>query len=374
MLGSIAAGSLLLGGKASAVPVGFSGTLSLTNSTLPPLSDGGTGVAEVTFVGTEIGDVQIPAGIFSIQSSGFLPINDPGSPVTGAGWNVDVSQDAGGFSGLSSASPAGTVPLVGTLGETIELFNGAASIDLTIDASVIGTNRVDTYPAGLMGTAQVVGAPWSVATRSGNQVYLTAIGSVSFSSVPLPAPFGAALNLLFDIDPNQGFGFGPGAPVEASLLGGSSSPGGVDISLGEVVEEGIFEASFEVTTQDAIEDLLGALPFELPNGSSANLWNLDAGGAFSGLAEVTFGYDDGTLLPGFDETRLAIFHLEGGSWVELLGTVDPTANTITASTSSFSPFVLGVTAVPEPGTALLFGGGLALVAAARRSVRSSRHD
>jgi hypothetical protein len=158
---------------------------------------------------------------------------------------------------------------------------------------------------------------------------------------------------------------------QASLLGGAATAGGLDIVLDVQSGEGVLSASYEEASGAEIGSLFEALTFDLPNGASSSLWDITGGEGFDGLAEITFGYDPALLPPGFDETRLAIFHLEGGSWTELLGTVDPTANTITVSTSSFSPFVLGVTAVPEPGTALLLSGGLAALAARRRA-RSRR--
>lgn len=55
---------------------------------------------------------------------------------------------------------------------------------------------------------------------------------------------------------------------------------------------------------------------------------------------VTFEYDD-TQLPG-DEADLGLMHYTGGNWLFIGGTVNPSANSITVSAPSFSPFILAL--------------------------------
>lgn len=94
-------------------------------------------------------------------------------------------------------------------------------------------------------------------------------------------------------------------------------------------------------------------------------WDLDFDGALDGddFVELIFTYDD-TGMSLFDELTLDVLHFVDGQYVALNGVVDTQANTITAHTASFSPFVLASLAsnpVPEPGTLALLvlgAGGL----------------
>lgn len=367
--------ALILGvmpGAARAVPISFSGTFTFIGAGfLFPTS--GAGTADVSFSGTTIERVEIPAGAFVLQTDETYVIDDPALfPVVEAALFADVSHGPGVFTNLSDLSGTGTLPLTGLLVPRLELFApGFSTISGEVDPSVIGSTRTDLYFTNnpSFPSVTITGVPWSVTQTDGSYVRLESTGTALVENGFLTS-FGGFLEFFFDFDTEDSFGFGPGAPIDTSVLGGSSVPGGLDIILGEVLDDGFLQTSFQEVTAQALEDLFGAIPFELPNSSAANLWNLELTGTLSGLAQVTFGYDDSAFLPGFDETRLAIFHLVGGSWVELLGTVDPEANTITAFTDSFSPFVLGVTLVPEPGTALLLGMGLVALAPVRRGPRA----
>ena len=97
------------------------------------------------------------------------------------------------------------------------------------------------------------------------------------------------------------------------------------------------------------------------------IWSVDYTGLQTGQsATLVFHYDPSLLPAGTDQSTLGIWHFDkiANAWV-FGGTVDTTDHTISFTTSSFSPFELGVKATPEPATIVLFGLGLAALAAAR---------
>jgi len=144
--------------------------------------------------------------------------------------------------------------------------------------------------------------------------------------------------------------------ASAEFLGGSFTPGGLDVTVGGLNGPG--EVSGEL-----VPGMLGGLtPFTTPDGDPA-MWSL----AFTGVASdfaLTFGYDDTGL--GSDEARLVLWQFLGqdlatdpSNWV-LLSLADPNSNTITVQTSSLGTFALGIQPVPEPATILLLLPGFLL--------------
>jgi hypothetical protein len=82
--------------------------------------------------------------------------------------------------------------------------------------------------------------------------------------------------------------------------------------------------------------------FELPNGTRRQRWNLTYSGAHTGNIKLKFAYNPALLPAGYDENQLVIYHFNNGVWEKLTCKVDPTTNTIEATTPSLSPFMLGV--------------------------------
>lgn len=71
------------------------------------------------------------------------------------------------------------------------------------------------------------------------------------------------------------------------------------------------------------------------------------GTTFSSPATVTVKYDPAKMPTWALPTDLALYHFTGGVWVKLPGlAVDPVAHTVTAQTTSFSPFTVG-TRLPQ---------------------------
>lgn len=100
---------------------------------------------------------------------------------------------------------------------------------------------------------------------------------------------------------------------------------------------------------------------------------LEFGGEYTGDIHLTFAYDPALLPVGFDETSLAIYHFNGTSWDMLTGVVNELNNTITVTTPGLSPFMLGISPVPEPSAVILMvaGAGALFLYRRRRALSKS---
>jgi hypothetical protein len=171
---------------------------------------------------------------------------------------------------------------------------------------------------------------------------------------------------------------GGGDPPPFELL--QSSDGAVTVDLPNGAGGGEFSA---YTGQASLAEVLGGdvsglapIDFLLP-GNTFQYWNLEYTGTLGSGATVTFGYDESLLLPGTNESALAIYHFHNGQWTPQSGVVDPVNNTITvAGITGFSDWGLGlaaeqVAAVPEPSSFVVFGLSLIGGAVALRRRRLS---
>jgi hypothetical protein len=368
---------------AAAVSVPFAGTFKIgfsAGSSLPgglsgpPINafwDDASGTAEVQYQGAALASVLVPAGAFVINRGEIYGLEQV---------DVHVQSQAGGFSSLGS-TPVANLPLTGMVQDRLNLF--CDPLDPMcfgyVGGFVADVSKIGVPGPGFEGSSilqQIPGymtvenyqwnsAPWTV-TMAGNQLQAESLGPVTCTGIFGSCPgslFGASFTIVLELDPGQtGFGVGSGG---ASLLGGSGNTGGLDMALDVISGSGLLTASFQQATLADIASGFGvALPFALP-GSLTSLWEIAGGDQFQGTAELTFAYDPALLPVGFDETQLAIAHLENGSWELLTGSVDADANTLTVATDSFSPFSL--VSVPEPGAGLLLvAGAIGAGLAARR--------
>ncbi len=141
-----------------------------------------------------------------------------------------------------------------------------------------------------------------------------------------------------------------GTSQTVSVLGTTGDPGYIQATFENTTSAGDLSVAYAAMEQ---EDLPIA-DFTVP-GDTMQAWEMDFDGEFEGSVDLVFTYDDTDLLLE-EELLLSIFHYEGDDWVQLDGVVDAVGNTITVTTTSFSPFALGV--VPEPATLVLLSVGV----------------
>jgi hypothetical protein len=165
----------------------------------------------------------------------------------------------------------------------------------------------------------------------------------------------------------------PSGPAEAQILGGAGATGGVTIDFGQNSTGGPLSIQqvpgITALTPAAIaagqSNPIFALSTSDTSIGAPQIWSVNYGGSLSGgSATLVFHYDPSQLPAGTDQSSLGIWHFDknANQW-EFGGTVNTTDHTISFVTSSFSPFQLGVRAVPEPSTIVLAAlGGLALLA------------
>jgi hypothetical protein len=147
------------------------------------------------------------------------------------------------------------------------------------------------------------------------------------------------------------------------LFGGASTPGG----LGVVA---LSDADAVLVETPALVPELALVSY----GSVLSAYDIQVVGGPATL-ELTFGYtqlgffDDGAL----ETTSVAVQHWNGSAWETLApDAIDVVANTITVTTSDFSPFA--VVAAPEPSDALVLCASLVLAGARARRLATRRRE
>lgn len=145
-----------------------------------------------------------------------------------------------------------------------------------------------------------------------------------------------------------------------SCNGGSSHVGGVDFEIEDVEEDGTFFGEESEADDDEMDDRIEDGEFVLPNfqqpGGLSQVWNLRYTGTHNGRIRLTFAYDPALIPPGFDESGLTMYHFHDGAWEQMVGQVDESRHTITVTTETLSPFMLGVAsaqAVPSLASTVL---------------------
>ncbi|MBC7784128.1 MAG: hypothetical protein H7144_09830 [Burkholderiales bacterium] len=152
---------------------------------------------------------------------------------------------------------------------------------------------------------------------------------------------------------------------------GVAGAGALNASFDNVTSAGVFSADF--FRPDDTEELairIGAQAAATANfdieSAGSQVWTLEFSGDFANDVDLVFHYDPDGLTPSA-EAELLIQHFENGQWFTPLQTLNMTANTITLSANSFSPFVLSAGPLPEPGSAMILIGALAGLVRCRRA-------
>jgi hypothetical protein len=169
----------------------------------------------------------------------------------------------------------------------------------------------------------------------------------------------------------------PSDPID--VLNSSSTTGGVTLTFSPNASGGSISAqqlpgltSLAASARSAADQNSQFLLSTSDGAIGApQIWNIDYSGSLNGgTATVIFNYDPALLPQGMDQSKLGMWHFNSlsGQW-EFGGTVNPLNHTIAFVTSSFSPFELGVQAVPEPSSFALAALGVVMLLARRRSVK-----
>lgn len=290
--------------------------------------------------------------------------------LAGGSLSGDLSLDTHGFLDVSG----GTADVnLGSVAGVVDVSAGTVSdfsIDsLTGEVNILGSNLI--YGATTVGTAgltidssNLTGEIISGYLSDGNEFQLT-VADITGSG---------AVNLFND---NSELPI-TGLVTEGETNGGSDFAGGVEVSFDSVTQDGTFTSDAQVTEAgnlDVVLDVTVAPEFEVTNDDAVQLWELDFDGQFQNDAELVFGYDE-LLLGDIPEEELAIYHFDESLQVwESLPVLerDTTRNWLRVRTRNFSPFVLGVSAIPEPTSTVLLMG-LLLTATGRRFRRTSTNE
>jgi len=233
------------------------------------------------------------------------------------------------FWGVWATNPLGELVLVARTGSQIEVSPGVFKTVSDIKAGHYpSSGGGDGRPRGLNDAGQI--AFWAQFTD----------GSAGI--------FTADLNVQ-----GKTAAIAYGSNQSGSLIGGSGTAGGVDITFAQTTG-GIVWGNFnEISLEDFLDSLgntESGWPFDYidfgPASDPVQLWDIGFTGTSTGKITVTFGYRDTDLSAEINEENLVIFHFTGGKWVVLGGVVDTFANTITVQTDGFSYFALGAV-VPD---------------------------
>jgi hypothetical protein len=309
------------------------------------------------FVTAYEGGSNIPGGVGEYTTSGatvnaslITGLNSPTGLALSNG-NLFVAYDPHGYAVGEFTTSGATVNPILVTSNSIHLGQlGGIAVDGTnLYVSTPGTNTLSLPPTLL--TPGTVGE------------YTTSGGTINSSLVSIALandPRGIAVMPNVNSGSNQTVDVG----------GGPTAVGGVEGAFPAVTNAGTFASTYNTeTAQGALQTALGsaaagAINFGLagtdsngvvlPN-SAVQFWDLHFTGTFTGDATVTLHFDP-TLIGGANPSSLVIWHYTNGGWNPVANeTVDPIADTITFTTSSFSPFILGV---PEPSSIVLAGAGL----------------
>ncbi len=316
---------------------------------------------------------------------------------SGSGVQTDYTFSAGGYEFSVAIGPAATPLYAGTAESTSSSVGGRVSILDNFSGPPQDWFQTRSSAADGFSAPSIDGFTWRQ-----TDITLKDYSGTLYSGTALPNEIAAlnnfeeAFSTLTLSRPNP-----TNTGTEFAIIGGSissiqavlSTLDKVDVLAGEVeavlgaTQPGALEVvapssgTFSATyNQQAVTEVdFSTFNFFIP-GSIFQVWDLDFSGNIEEgeFVEIVFRYDD-TGMTVFQELLLDIFHeVSPGIFERLLGVVDTDANTITARTSSFSPFVLGEATVtndmPAPGTLWLTAVALAALGSAYRRRLRCRSD
>lgn len=352
----------------------------------------GTGLVEISALGVELEPQVVTTG--APVALGTTPTG--GSTKTAT--TIAIFPGAG-----SDPTLVTSVSLVGAsfdLGGTDDAVLGAVSSTTAVEATDVAYDPdsgtiTATVPAGLVpGSYRLRLGTDDGADAASSRATFTAVGDDG----QLPPALQAVLDSLGAVQAGEGLaalralirnlralqpgGFLSAADITAAARAALETLLGVraDLDTDQVsaaVTLGTIDASFYDAGPQPVEEG-GEVAVDLGNGATLVLREVTAAGtaalevlpgpaeidpsrrgsphvsydvtttAAFGSADLTVSWPEGAFA---DEAALRIFHLAGGVWEDVTSALDPAANTITATVSSLSPFVVvaGGDPLPPPG-------------------------
>jgi len=288
-----------------------------------------------------------------------------------AGWNAGAPLLLGGPSTGIETVPSffldgnGDVLVFGTLGSG-PLGNCAGGGDLSV-LKILGTTGAPAWCRPLPGTGAVFADAQAVAVDEAGRVYAAYLHNTGGGMIELAlTKLAGTTGEPFPLAELEAIEAVASSDPPLPMLGGSAAPGGLDVDV--TTGTGKLTAARYAIPLSATTDLsllLGETPPPLAT-DAALVWDLRLSGSASDF-DLTFGYDQSSLVGGIAESDLAIYRREGdGPWVSLPTVVDDALDTLAVAVSD----PRGLYAVPEPGLAVgLAIGGLWMAGLRRRSSR-----
>jgi hypothetical protein len=269
------------------------------------------------------------------------------------------------------------------------LWNGTA--DSAVDLSPAGSTLTIAYAtngrqqAGYMGVIQNSftiphAMVWQGTAASAFDLQTTLASNFRSSTAYSVSPAGDVFGVAGDgsgnyhamewvAPPHSASATVHGGPAQTVTAAGRSPDAGDVRVTFPSASGGTFTNVNSLTTAGDLAARTAPVNFALPGEGGLTLaWDLAFDGTFTAPATLVFHYDPGVLGPGVNESDLRIEHYHDGQWETLAGAVDPSADTITVTTDTFSPFALG--AVPEPSCLAIIGvAASGLLVRRRRTAR-----
>jgi filamentous hemagglutinin len=333
---------------------------------------GGNGTLNVANI-TNAGTIQGNATSFG------LAINSSGG-VDNSGGTLRSGTSSGAVLTLNTMVTGGTITVGGPAnvvyaggkitGSVLNEASGAVGIhrvtgNTTFDNVTLAASTAFTVDSGKIATIENVFNSFGDITNNG-----TMFGHLVLHS---GATYGGAGIFDGQLD-RVGSSNVSSANSFVDVLGGTSRAGGLSVKFPDLTESGLIGATSSIISVKDLPTSGGALSsinFAIP-GLSLQAWDITFGGTFTGLATLTFAYDQ-NLLGGINENYLQIYHWNGSLWeMQNRLQLNTDSNTITVEASSFSPFALGfggLAVVPEPASITIFALGFLGVLCYRRSKR-----
>ena len=206
----VAAGSPAAAGAAA---LAFQGSIGVAIANLPPITVTGSGVAQVSGAGGAVGDLSIPAGVFSAAVS--LPVTDPlAFPL--AGIQANPSNGAGSFGGAPLHGPMGILGAA-----TICLFeacDGDPVANIVVPFTQNGTRGVGLgggpIVVGGLVSVTLQGAPWTTGAVSAASASIAGFAHGPASGgLETAAKASGALRLVTPITVQTSIGASPVLPA-----------------------------------------------------------------------------------------------------------------------------------------------------------------